>query len=535
MIVGIDERSADNKASGGARRDKAYLLGIDQGTSGSRALILDREGQPCGYGYQALPRLYPQPGWVEQDVHEVTAGVFEAIAEALDQAGIEPDEIAAVGIDCQRNTDFVWDKDSGQALGNAITWQDLRTKDMMTAIEAWPLSNEIRSRLGRSSGAYSSALHLAWRMQNDPAIRRAAEQKRLQVGFSAAWLLRAMGKPNGHAMDYSLVQATGMYDFRQEEYWAEWLELLGVPRSALPEARPSLADYGVLLVASRSGATSQAPVLAMIGDQQAALFGYDCRRVGDAECTHGTASFINVFTGDSAPEHQYLNVYYAWHLGGIAWQPGAQAKYGPAFCLEADTTVTGAALRWMRENAHLLAQEKDVDLLAESVADSGGVMFVPAFTGLNVPYGDPRARGSLLGLTLGSSRAHIARAFLDSIGYQLRAILERIRLDTGLAVDRLHVGGGISASDLACQIQANWLGIPVIRPEFTQTSARAAALLAGLGAGFWDCLDELPALPGGRQEFEPQVSPQVSLEGYQRWQRAVQAVQMWAAGEAGQP
>lgn len=514
--------------------NKSYLLGIDQGTSGSRALILDREGNTCGYGYRSLPRIYPLPGWVEQDVQEVVAGVFEAIAEALDQAGIHPDEIASVGIDCQRNTEFVWDRATGRSLANAITWQDQRTAGLLERVEGFPPA-EIRHRLGRSSGAFSSALHLAWRMENQPAVRQAAQEGRLETGFSAAWLLRAMGEPAGHAMDTSLVQAMGLYDFRSGQYWDEWLEALGVPLSALPEARPTLADYGLLRVASHNGATSQAPVQAMIGDQQAALFGYDCHSVGDAECTHGTASFINVFTGGSQPEHQYLNVYYAWHLGELPWQLGRSGALasGQTCCLEADTTVTGAALRWMSESAQILNGEKEVDLLAAATPDSGGVTFVPAFTGLNVPYDDPRARGTLLGLTLGSSRGHIARAFLDSIGFQLRAILERIRLDTGLAVDRLHVGGGISASDLACQIQANWLGIPVIRPEFTQTSARAAALLAGLGAGFWSSLDDLPPLPGGGQVFEPQISAQQSADGYGRWQRAVETVQFWADGEAG--
>lgn len=494
---------------------KPFLLGIDQGTSGSRALILDREGQVRGYGYRSLPRLYPAPDRVEQDPWTVAHGVSAAIAEALSRAGCRPSEVAACAIACQRNTDFAWDARTGRPLGNAITWQDLRTQSLIEELGGWDQAPHFRRHLGFFPGPYSSALHLAWRMRHDPAFREAAEQGWLRTGFSAAWLLVALGCAAGHAMDYSLVQAGGLYDFRREDYWPEWLGFLDVPRAILPEARPSLHEYGCLNVAY-GGETAAIPVLGMIGDQQAALFGYDCRTPGDAECTHGTASFVDVCLGNRAPEQDNLNVYFAWRLGDE-----------PVYCLEADTTVTGAALRWMRESARFLDREDEIGPLAGSVADAGGVVFVPAFTGLNVPYHDRSARGTLIGLTLGSSRAHIARAFLESIGFQIRAILDTIRSDTGLQVDRLQVGGGISASDLACQIQADLLGIPVIRPQFTQTTARAAALLAGLAAGVWSSPAELPPLPGQKVVFEPALSPEARAAGYTRWQSAVHLVQEW--------
>lgn len=499
--------------------NQPYLLGIDQGTSGSRALILDREGQLRGYGYRPLPRLYPQPDWVEQDPLALSAGVAEAIAEALAQAGCRPVELAACGIDCQRNTDFAWDARTGQPLTHAITWQDLRTLPLVDEIGSWEHATEYRRRLGYLPGPYSSALHLAWRLRHDPVIQAAARAGTLRLSGSAEWLLISLGTPTGHQMDTSLVQAMGLYDFRARAYWQDWLDYLGIPCDPLPEARPTLYDYGVLHLQGTA-----VPVLAMIGDQQAALFGYDCRQPGDAECTHGTASFVDVFLGAQAPEQENLNVYYAWDLGT-----------GQTYCLEADTTVTGAGVRWLRESAHLLTSESEIGPLAATVPDAGGVIFIPAFTGLNVPYHDRNARGTLLGLTLGTSRAHIARAFLEAIGYQVRAILETIEADTGLRVNRLHVGGGLSASDEACQIQADLTGRPVIRPAFPQTTARAAALLAGLAAGFWPDETALPPLPGERHCFEPQLSADIRDAGYERWQRAVALARQWGAPPTGLP
>jgi glycerol kinase len=482
-----------------------YLLGIDQGTSGSRALVLDQAGQPLGYGYRPLERLYPQPDWVEQDPQEVCRTVQQAIQEALGQAGVSPVEIAAVGIACQRNTGFVWEAGTLKPLGNAITWQDLRTQSMMSEVEAWPGIGEARRRLGRLPATVSAALHMAWRVKHDPPVRAAAQANTLRMGFSAEWLLAAMGRLDGHVMDYTLVQAGGLYDFRRERYWQEWLDFLGLDEAIFPQPRPTVYPYGCLRIAEGV----EAPVWAMIGDQQAALFGYDCRSPGDAECTHGTASFVNVCLGNTAPEQERLNVYYAWHLGR------------PTYCLEADTTVTGAALRWMAQSARLLDREDQVGELAGSVPDSGGVTFVPAFTGLNVPYDRPQARGALLGLTLGTTRGHIARAFLEAIGFQIRHILDTIRQDVGVTVDRLSVGGGISASDLACQVQADLTGIPVARPAFTQTTARAAALLAGLGAGCWASEADLPPLPGEVRVFEPMMGSAQREEAFARWLQAI--------------
>ncbi|HET90918.1 MAG TPA: carbohydrate kinase, partial [Chloroflexi bacterium] len=451
-----------------------------------------------------------------------------AVAEALAQADCRPDEIAGCGIACQRNTDFVWDARTGRPIANAISWQDLRTQPMAAEIATWSLADRLRRRLGYAPGPYSSALHLAWRMQHEPDVAAAAREGCLRIGFSASWLLTALGHASGYQMDYSLIQAMGLYDFRAQRYWDEWIEFLGIPRAALPDVVPTAAYFGALRVAAPTGAQADAPVLAMIGNEQAALFGHGCHAVGDAECTHGTASFVDVFMGHHAPVQDKINVYFAWHLGGRG------GPDEPTYCLEADTTVSGAVIRWMRKKARLFDRDDEIGQLAASVPDSAGVVFVPAFTGLNVPHNDRAARGTILGLTLSSTRAHIARAFLDSLGYQVRGILDTIHAETGLRVERLHLGGGISASDEACQIMADHLGIPTVRPAFTETAARAAALLAGLGAGIWRDVSELPPPPGGSTTFEPRLSADERDARYARWQRAVACVRAWGRGEEGE-
>lgn len=495
---------------------QAYLLGIDQGTSGSRALILDRDGQVCGYGYWPLPCLYPQAGWVEQHPDAVVTGVCEAITAAIGQAGCRPSDIAACGIAGQRNTDFVWDARTRRPVANAITWQDLRTGPLLAELKTWEHAAERRRRLGYFPGAWSSAMHLAWRLRHQPETIAAARAGTLRIGFSANWLLESLGQPVGHLLDVGLVQQMGLFDFRAYRYWTEWLDLLNIPLEALPQPVPTLHNFGTLRLTGPAGEGADVPVRAVIGNEQAALFGHHCHQPGEAECTHGTASFVDVFVGDYAPVQEKLNVYFAWHLGDQ-----------PTYCLEADTTVSGAAIRWMKEQARLFDRDEEVGPLAASVSDSAGVVFVPAFTGLNVPYNDPTARGTILGLTLDSTRAHIVRAFLESLGYQVRAILETIQAETGLRIEQLSMGGGIAKSDEACQIQADLLGISIVRPAFTETAARAAALLAGLGTGWWSNLEELPPLPGQPTIFEPQFSRDQRDAGYATWQQAIQLARGW--------
>lgn len=490
---------------------ETFLLGIDQGTSGSRALVLDSQGAVRGYGYRPLPRLFPHPDWVEQDPAQVVATVVQALDEALTRAKIEPGEIAACGIACQRNTEFIWNARTGEPFSNAITWQDLRTMPLMREFDEWEHAHTARHHLGYAPGPYSSAMHLKWRIRNDAAFQRAARDNTIRIGLSAEWLVTALGKMNAHVMDASLVQAMGMYNFRAQEYWREWLAWLDMPEAPLPRATSSVHEFGALNLRG-----AEIPVRAMIGDQQGALFGYDCHSPGNAECTHGTASFVDVFVGEQAPNSATMNCYFARML-----------DHKPAYCLEADTTVTGAAIRWMRESIHLFPDDAELDALAASVSNAGGVVFVPAFTGLNVPYNDSDARATLFGMTLGTTRAHIAHAFFQAIGFQLRGILNTIERESGVRTASLYVGGGISASDIGCQLQANLLGIPIVRPKFAQTTARAAALLAGLGAGVWQNVEALPRLQTENQIFEPRCSQDERDTAFARWEQAVRAVREW--------
>jgi glycerol kinase len=493
-----------------------YVLGIDQGGSGSRAIVLDAAGAIAGYGYQPVGRVYPQPGWVEQEPQAIAESVRAAIDGAMAQAGCAAAAIVGCGITTQRDTVFAWDSETGQPIGNAITWQDLRTVPLVAEVDEWPQAPERRERLGQFPGAYCAAMHLAWRMRHDPAFRAAADQGRLRCSLAAGWLMQALGRLHDHALDYSLMQGMTVFDFRRKQLWDEWIDYLNLPRAALPHPVPTLHSYGEIVVTDARGAQAAVPVLAMISDQQGALFGYDCRAAGQAACTHGTASFVNVVAGERIPPPTRTKTYLAWELDGV-----------PTYSLEADTTVTGAVIRWMQEQMGWLHRPADLGALALSVPDTAGVVFVPAFTGLGLPTEDRTARGTLLGMTLDTTPAHIARAFLDSIGYQLHDIRTAISEDTGITIDRLHIGGGISASDAACQIQADVLGIPVVRAHNTETSARAAALLGGLGANVWPSAADLPRLAGTEAVFEPRSSHDARAAALATWHRALERARHW--------
>ncbi|MEZ4767962.1 MAG: FGGY-family carbohydrate kinase [Caldilineales bacterium] len=493
------------------------LLGLDQGTSGTKAYLMDLDGQRAGLGYVPLARLHPRPDWTEQDPNTVADGAARAIDLALADAGAQPGDIIAVGIASQRDSDFVWDSRTGQPIGNAITWQDLRTAPLVEELDGWEHAGERRYRLGYFPGPWCGGLHLAWRMQHQPAFRAAVEDGSVRIGMAAGWLLTALGRPAGHLHDLSLMQKTGLWDFRNGRYWREWMERLGVAEAGLPCPAPTLYDFGVLDIRG-----VDVPVTAMLADQQASLFGQDCRAAGQAKCTHGTMSFVNVVVEGNPPDLDSLNVYHAWSL-----PDPATGTLRHTYCLEADTAASGSAVRWLANQAGMLGSETDLDAVARTAADSGGVAFVPAFTGLNVPYNDHHARAAILGMSLGSHRGHIARALLEAIGYQLRTILETIHAQTGVSVAQLNVDGGLSASDLACQIQADLLGIAVRRSQEQEATGRGAALLAGLGAGVWPDVDALPALPPAGDLFEPTWSQDQRGAGYARWQQAVRLAQSW--------
>lgn len=489
---------------------RRYILAIDQGGSGSRAVIYDDEGQVRGYGYRAVGRVYPQPGWVEQRPRAIARSVAEAINEALARAGVRGSDLIACGITSQRDTVFAWHARTGRPIGNAITWQDLRTAPLVAALADTPLGPQRRERLGQFPGPYASAMHMAWRMQHDAAFRRAAEQGVLRVSLAAGWIVQALGCPAEHALDHSLLQAMTVYDPRRRALWDEWIEALQIPRAALPIPRPTIHHFGELHI---DGAA--VPVLAMITDQQSALFGYDCRSPGQAVATHGTASFVNAVVGPYAPLQGICKTYLAWEIGGA-----------PTYALEADMTTTGAAANWLREIG-LVRHVADLDRHAATAPDSGGVVFVPALNGLGVPSEDRSARGALFGLALGVQVGHIARAFYEAIGFQLADILATMQAEAGITITELRVGGGLAASDLACQIQADLSGVTLVRARDTETTARGVALLAGIGASVWSP-QSLPALVDATAtRFVPRTTAAERNAHAGRWRMAIARVQGW--------
>lgn len=493
-----------------------FLLGIDQGGSGSRATLIDSDGRVAGYGYRSVPRVFPRPGWVEQDPLVIAQSVREAITEALRNAGCPANAVLACGFTSQRDTVFAWDRATNAPIGNAITWQDLRTADLVAEANTWSNADQRRFRLGQFPGAYSSAMHMAWRMRHDPAFRRAADEGRLACSLAAGWLIQALGRLHENALDVSLIQGMTVFDYRERQLWGEWIAYLDLPAAALPRPVPTLFPFGEITITDPGGSSASVPVLAMISDQQAALFGYDCRTPGMAACTHGTASFLNMCAGHDLPAPSRTKTYRAWELDDQ-----------PTFSLEADTTVTGAVVRWMQEQMGWLQRPADLDVLAASVPDAAGVVFVPAFTGLGVPTEDRSARGSLLGMTLDTTPAHVARAFLDAIALQLHDIVAAIHDDVGMALSSLYVGGGLAASDLLCQIQADVLGVSVVRAADTETSVRAAALLAGIAASVWRDERSLPPLLDGNEAtFEPRPFP-ARDQLLARWQSARDRAQNW--------
>ncbi|NTU63150.1 MAG: carbohydrate kinase, partial [Chloroflexi bacterium] len=337
-----------------------YLLGLDQGTSGTKAYLMDFDGNRVGLGYVPTELIRLRPDWIEQDPRAVATGAAKAIEQALRAAHAAPSDVAAIGIASQRGTDFIWDARTGQPIVNAITWQDLRTLPLIEELDQWEHAHERRYRLGYFPGPWCASMHLAWRARYQRDFQAVLHAEHVRIGMSAGWLITALGRPSQHIHDYSLTQKTGLWDFRRGAYWAEWLDRLQLSPIGLPQPAPTLHDYGTLHLGDGSQ-IAEVPVVAMIGDQQAALFGHGCRHAGHAECTHGTASFVNVVAGDTPPELDNINVYHAWSLPAHT------------YCLEADTTVTGAALRWMLQRGHWFESEAQLAALAESVADAGGV------------------------------------------------------------------------------------------------------------------------------------------------------------------
>lgn len=484
------------------------ILAIDQGTTSSRAVLLDEAGKVVGIEQREIDQIYPQAGWVNQDathIWDVTRSVMERVISA---SGTEPGQIAAIGITNQRETTILWDRATGAPVAPAIVWQSRQTAPLVDAIAERGMTATYQRITGLVPDAYFSATKIAWLLEGDPALRRRADAGELLVGTVDSWLIWNLSGGKVHVTDYSNASRTMLYDIHALAWSDEVLDDLSIPRALLPEVRGSAE---VIAETEPSLLGRSIPIAGVAGDQHAALFGQACFAPGEAKSTYGTGSFLLMQTGDRAmaSDHQLLTT--------IAWGIGGRIEYA----LEGAIFVTGAAVQWLRDGLGIIRAAEDVEALAGSVADSGGVAFVPALAGLGAPYWDSGARGTMTGLTRGSTAAHIARATLEAIAFQSRDVLDAMQADSGITLAELRVDGGASRNDLLMQIQADVLGVPVVRPKNIETTVLGAGYLAGIGTGLWRDRDEVRATWEIDRRFEPTWSEDERSSRYTGWKEAV--------------
>jgi glycerol kinase len=493
---------------------RRFVLALDQGTTGSTALLIDPDGAVRARGYTELPQHYPQPGWVEHDPAQIWSTTVQAASEAVASSGITPDEIAAVGITNQRETTILWERDSGRPVGNAIVWQCRRTAAICDRLKVDGVEPEVRRKTGLVVDPYFSGTKIRWMLDNDPALRPRAERGELCFGTVDSWLLWQLTGGAVHATDPSNASRTLCYDIHRLAWDERLCRMLGVPMALLPVVKPSAGVFGE----TTKGAWpwSGIPVAGIAGDQQAALFGQACVEPGMAKNTYGTGCFALVNTGERAvTSTEGLLTTVAWTIEGTT-----------SYALEGAVFIAGAAVQWLRDGLGLIKHAAETQPLAESVPDTGGVYFVPAFVGLGAPYWDPYARGTLVGLTRGTTRAHLARAALEAIAYQSRDVLDTMRRESGVPLTTLRVDGGAAANDFLCQFQADLLGVEVLRPSVTETTGLGAAYLAGVGAGLWKSR-ELTTRWKLERKFTPAMSPAARDAAYAGWRRAVERARRW--------
>jgi glycerol kinase len=486
-----------------------YLLALDQGTSSSRSIVFDTNGGIVSMAQREFRQLFPQPGWVEHDPMEIWASQLATAQEALVTAGIKAADIAAIGITNQRETTVVWNRRTGMPLCNAIVWQDRRTAPNCTALAERGWTKKVRERTGLVLDAYFSGTKLAWILDNIAGARTAAERGELAFGTIDTWLLWQL-TGGVHATDVSNASRTLLFDIRRNQWDSELLAMLDIPRSLLPEVHASSHMFGE----TRSEYFG-APIAigGIAGDQQSALFGQACFTTGLAKNTYGTGCFMLMHTGEN----------FIASNNGLITTSAAQTSRLPQYALEGSVFIGGAVVQWLRDGLQAIDASAAVQSLAESVPDSGGVAFVPAFTGLGAPYWQPDARGAILGLTRGSSVAHIARAALESIAFQSAALLQAMSRDLGdsKGVSELRVDGGACVNNLLMQFQADLLGIPVVRPKTIETTALGAAYLAGLACGVYSGTGDLADHWQADRTFYPTMSRDRAAELMQAWEHAV--------------
>jgi glycerol kinase len=489
-----------------------YLLALDQGTSSSRSIVFRRDGSIAAMAQREFRQIYPQPGWVEHDPMEIWQTQLETAREVLRQAGLDAKQIRAIGITNQRETTVVWNRKTGRPIYNAIVWQDRRAEPSCAELRARGLEDTIIAKTGLRVDAYFSGTKLQWILDHVPEARQQAERGELAFGTVDAWLIWQLTEGQVHVTDVSNASRTMLFNVHENRWDAELLAALNIPPRLMPEVRPSSADFG-RTVASLLGAAI--PIGGVAGDQQSALFGQACFAAGQAKNTYGTGCFMLMHTG--ARFHTSHN--------GLITTSAAQPRATPEFALEGSVFIGGAVVQWLRDGLHAIHSSSEVQNLAQSVPDAGGVMCVPAFTGLGAPYWQPDARGAIVGLTRGSTIAHIARAALESIAFQSAALLQAMSRDAvengGVPVSELRVDGGACVNDFLMQFQADLLGIPVLRPAVVETTALGAAYLAGLSSGLYDNLEELSRQWRVDRTFVPTLPRARAAELMERWEHAV--------------
>jgi glycerol kinase len=488
------------------------ILALDQGTTSSRAIVFDEAGGIRGSAQQEFRQIFPQPGWVEHDATEIWATQSGVMHEALAKAGVTARDVAAIGITNQRETTVVWERATGRPIANAIVWQDRRTAPLCDELRTSGKAMLIAEKTGLVIDAYFSGTKLKWLLDNVPGARERALRGELAFGTMDSWLIFQLTGGAAHVTDASNASRTLLFDIRRGEWDDQLLGLLDVPRSVLPQV---VASSGVCAETLLDGVS--VPIAGIAGDQQAALFGQACLAPGLAKNTYGTGCFLLMNTGTNAVASRNNLV------TTVAWKRGDTLDYA----LEGSVFIAGAVVQWLRDGLQIIRSASDVEPLAASVEDSGGVYFVPAFAGLGAPHWDAYARGSVFGLTRGTTGGHLARAALESIAFQSADVLDAMQKDAGITLSELRVDGGATANDLLMQFQADVLGVPVVRPKVLETTALGAAYLAGLAVGYWKSDADVTSNWRVDRRFEPAMSRERVAEMRRGWQKAVERAKGW--------
>lgn len=495
-----------------------YIMAMDQGTTSSRCILFDKAGNICSSAQKEFAQYYPKPGWVEHDPHEIWSSQMAVAIEAMGKIGADAGDIAAIGITNQRETTIVWDKKTGNPVYPAIVWQCRRTSDMIEELKQDGFADKIREKTGLIPDAYFSATKIKWILDYVDGAREAAERGDLLFGTVDTWLIWKLTKGQVHVTDYTNASRTMLFDIYKRQWDEEILEYFNIPKSMLPEVKPSSCIYGYTNENLIGGSI---PISGAAGDQQSALFGQCCFRAGDVKNTYGTGCFLLMHTGKQAvrSEHGLLTT--------IAVNPDGT----PGYALEGSVFVAGAAIQWLRDEMQILNSAPESELYCLSVPDTNGVYVVPAFTGLGAPYWDQYARGAVLGLTRGAGKAHLIRATVESLAYQVTDVIHAMEKDSGMKLSFLRVDGGASANNFLMQFQSDLLDVQVVRPSCIETTALGAAYLAGLAAGFWKDAEEIRQNWKQEREFSPSVEPKKREDLLKGWQKAVRCTFQWAKDE----